>query len=138
MKYAGCLAIVLIAMSGLCTALPMANEDELVALNSVEQVRTDELPHILKIAPRHSEPVAEDPERPGDFDTIVEELRTAGVHTSEQKPLHTLRYKELARLLALWQMAQGRNYYVANENRAPHAHDGDTNDNDDNHAKNTS
>lgn len=113
MQFSGCLAMVLLATIALSTPMPMANEDELVALDSVEQVeQPQDMRHILKIAPKQADTeLVED--RTGVYDTIVEQLRAAGVQTSEQKPLQTLSYKELSRLLALWHMSQGRNYYEA-------------------------
>ncbi|XP_064537169.1 uncharacterized protein LOC135427560 [Drosophila montana] len=119
MQFSGCLAIVLLASIALTTSLPMANEDELVALDSVEQVeQPQDMRHILKIAPKQADTELAE-ERTGVYDTIVEELRAAGIQTSEQKPLPTLSYKELTRLLALWHMTQGRNFYEA---EGQHAH----------------
>ncbi|XP_023175927.1 uncharacterized protein LOC111602847 [Drosophila hydei] len=124
MKYSVCLAIGLLAMlAAHCTALPMANEEELVSLDSMEQAQgqgqaqTQELPHILKIAPKQQTNSELELSNSNVYDTIVEQLRAAGVHTSEQQALNTLSYKELTRLLALWHMAQGRNYYEASDNR---------------------
>ncbi|TDG39552.1 hypothetical protein AWZ03_014028 [Drosophila navojoa] len=125
MKHSVSLAIGFLALlaATCCTALPMANEEELVSLDSMEQgqpgqARPQELPHILKIAPKQQTNEEPEPIKSNVYDTIVEQLRAAGVHTSEQKPLNTLSYKELTRLLALWHMAQGRNYYEAGNNRA--------------------
>lgn len=101
-------------------AIPMTNDDEpLVSLDSVEeQPPARELPHMVIAAKK---PIEVEPteERPGLFDTIVQELRAAGVQTSEKRELQTLSYRELTRLLALWHLASGRNFYEANENRAP-------------------
>ncbi|XP_017029012.1 uncharacterized protein [Drosophila kikkawai] len=107
---------ILLLILGICMAqaLPMTNDDqELTALESVEESlplnRRSESEFVSRIAPRHQE----NPEEEQQFDTLVRELQAAGVHTADRRALRTLTYKELVRLLALYQLAQGRNYYDA-------------------------
>lgn len=134
-----CLYMLSMLLFAVAQALPMTNDDEpLVSLDSVEELPpARELPHMVIAAKKPSEEKSTE-ERPGLFDTIIQELREAGVQTSEKRELQTLSYRELTRLLALWHLASGRNFYEANENRAPpppaparyHENDNNNNDND--------
>ncbi|XP_044572830.1 uncharacterized protein LOC123257511 [Drosophila ananassae] len=116
------LLAILCATSG-CHSLPMTNEDlDLVALASVEELghhpRKEQTP-----SPPESQFVGRIPPKketdgevqPDQFETFVKELEAAGVKTAERRDLRTLTYKELTRLLALWHLSQGRNYYEAAE-----------------------
>ncbi|XP_017109110.2 uncharacterized protein [Drosophila bipectinata] len=106
---------ILCATTG-CHSLPMTNEDlDLVALGSVEEEPKEqtgpvESQFVGRIAPRKEIGGEEQPEQ---FETFVRELEAAGVRTAERRDLRTLSYKELTRLLALWHLSQGRNYYEA-------------------------
>lgn len=114
----GVFLVLLLAVVALATPLPMTNDAEFVSIDSSEKA-PHELPHMV-IAPRKLEDELVE-QRPGLFDTIVEQLHAAGVQTADKRQLQTLSYKELTRLLALWHLTQRRNYYEANENRAPPA-----------------
>ncbi|XP_020805504.1 uncharacterized protein LOC110181912 [Drosophila serrata] len=118
--------LLLLLILGICMAraMPMTNDDqELTALDSVEQSlpllptghRRPESEFVGRIAPKVQEASEERPEE--QFDTLVQELQAAGVHTADRRALHTLTYKELVRLLALYQLAQGRNYYDAGDQK---------------------
>lgn len=122
--------VLLLLILGACLAqtraLPMTNDDqELTSLDSVEHVeepakahaRAQESQFVGRIAPRN---LAGSEERPEEqFDTFVTELQAAGVRTADRRDLHTLSYKELAQLLALYQLSQGRNYYEAEGHKEP-------------------
>ncbi|XP_001355398.2 uncharacterized protein [Drosophila pseudoobscura] len=103
----------LLLAAGTSNALPMTNDLELVAaLDAMEPAAAAAQPsHISRIAARGEATAHED--RPELFNTIVQELKAAGVYTAERQDLHTLSYKELTRLLALWHLSSGRNYYEA-------------------------
>lgn len=119
MKYAiGFLPVLLLVVVPLSSPLPMTNDADLVSLSSASE-ESHELPHMV-IAPRKLEQEMVE-ERPGLFDTIVEQLHAAGVQTADKRQLQTLSYKELTRLLALWHLTQRSHYYEAYENRAPPA-----------------
>lgn len=115
------LLAILCATSG-CHSLPMTNEDlDLVALASVEelghqprkeQTTPPESQFVERIAPKKE---SDGEVQPDQFETFVKELEAAGVKTAERRDLRTLTYKELTRLLALWHLSQGRNYYEAAE-----------------------
>lgn len=134
-----CLYMLSMLLLAVAYALPMTNDDEpLVSLDSVEELPpARELPHMVIPVKKPIEEESTE-ERPGLFNTIVQELRAAGVQTSEKRELQTLSYRELTRLLALWHLASGRNFYEANENRASppsaparyHENDNNNNDND--------
>ncbi|XP_034489939.1 uncharacterized protein LOC117793666 isoform X1 [Drosophila innubila] len=121
MKFAvGFFPVLLLAVFPLATPLPMTNDADLVSLSSTNK-ESHELPHMV-IAPRKLEEEQVE-ERPGLFDTIVEQLHAAGVQTADKRQLQTLSYKELTRLLALWHLTQRSTYYDASESRAPSAFD---------------
>ncbi|KAL7742487.1 hypothetical protein ACLKA6_010182 [Drosophila palustris] len=116
MKHSVCFLLVLLAVVALVTPLPMTNDAELVPLGSASaEKESHELPHMV-IAPRKLEEETVE-QRPGLFDTIVEQLHAAGVQTADKRQLQTLSYKELTRLLALWHLSARSNYYEASENR---------------------
>ncbi|XP_017852054.1 uncharacterized protein LOC108606453 [Drosophila busckii] len=116
MKFALCLCLGMLMLMSVAHARPMTNDaEQLVELESVEQLPTkprEQQAHILQIAAKPQQETAEQQKtRLNIFDTIVEQLREAGVQTSEKQPLQTLTYKELTHLLALWHMTQSRNFY---------------------------
>ncbi|SPP89294.1 uncharacterized protein LOC117590813 [Drosophila guanche] len=110
----------LLLAAGTLNALPMTNDLELVAaFDGIEPVQESaaaaaaQPSHISRIAARGEVVATAQEDRPELFNTIVQELYSAGVYTAERRDLNTLSYKELIRLLGLWHLSSGRNYYEA-------------------------
>ncbi|BFF99924.1 uncharacterized protein DMAD_00047 [Drosophila madeirensis] len=110
----------LLLAAGTLNALPMTNDLELVAaFDAMEPVpeaaaaAAAQPSHISRIAARGEVVATAQEDRPELFNTIVQELQSAGVYTAERRDLNTLSYKELTRLLGLWHLSSGRNYYEA-------------------------
>ncbi|XP_034671125.1 uncharacterized protein LOC117903301 [Drosophila subobscura] len=111
----------LLLAAGTLNALPMTNDLELVAaFDAMEPVpeaaaaaAAAQPSHISRIAARGKVVATAQEDRPELFNTIVQELQSAGVYTAERRDLNTLSYKELTRLLGLWHLSSGRNYYEA-------------------------
>ncbi|XP_017085604.1 uncharacterized protein LOC108117599 [Drosophila eugracilis] len=109
------LFLVLILGVCLASALPMTAEQEQKGLQSVgsksnRMVKSEAESEFIGRIPPNGDDSSEEPAQ-YDIVTLVEELEAAGVQSADRRDLHTLTYKELVRLLALWHLAQTRNVY---------------------------
>ncbi|XP_068139832.1 uncharacterized protein [Drosophila tropicalis] len=117
------LFVMMMVMATLALPLPMTNDQELVAADSIEQDQQQqgseletESTYISRIGGRNNN---NNDDHPKEFDTFVEELQTAGVQMANRQDLRTLSYKELARLLALWHLSHERNFYESKSSPPP-------------------